>query len=250
MGQRATVSSHGGLALLDKSTHLILEALGRAAADPAGLPLHGGKTAPGLFAATATGKQAAQRCKDEGLLCVVHTEARGKTTREVCAITEKGLAYLLGQVSPKQVLEEFVHALKSRQWQADQLLDIARQMQVSLDALKTAAEKVLQQVHKPGATASPNGNGADTWIVAILSFLARRQESGATDDCTLAELYRQAQQAAPRLSIGQFHDGLRRLHAQEQIYLHPWSGPLYDLPEPPTALLVGHEIAYYASIRG
>jgi len=29
----------------------------------------------------------------------------------------------------------------------------------------------------------------------------------------------------------------------------PWTGPLYDLPEPHFALLVGHEVAYYASSR-
>ena len=28
-----------------------------------------------------------------------------------------------------------------------------------------------------------------------------------------------------------------------------WTGPLYAIPEPPLALLVGHEIAYYASPR-
>ena len=31
-----------------------------------------------------------------------------------------------------------------------------------------------------------------------------------------------------------------------QVYLHPWTGPLYALPEPAFALLVGHEVAYYA----
>jgi hypothetical protein len=51
------------------------------------------------------------------------------------------------------------------------------------------------------------------------------------------------------VTIGQFHDGLRRLHDGATIYLHPWTGPLYELPEPRFALLVGHEIAYYASSR-
>ena len=51
------------------------------------------------------------------------------------------------------------------------------------------------------------------------------------------------------LSIGQFHDGLRELHDREQVYLHPWTGPLYAMPEPAFALLIGHEIAYYASQR-
>jgi hypothetical protein len=237
--------------LAEKSAQLIVEALSRAVADPDGVPLHGGKTSPGLFAASATGKQAAQHCKEEGLLRVVRTETKGKTTTEVCAITEKGLAFLLSQVSPKQVLEEFIRILEGRQGQVDQMLSAARRMQDSLDSLRTAAERALQEVHKPAPPIGPgySSNGAGIWLPAALSYLSERQESGATDDCSLPELYRHAQQNAPRLSIGQFHDGLRKLREQQQIYLHPWSGPLYDLPDPPLALLVGHEIAYYASIR-
>jgi hypothetical protein len=51
------------------------------------------------------------------------------------------------------------------------------------------------------------------------------------------------------LTIGHFHDTLRQLHEEEKIYLHPWSGPLYEIPEPPYAVLIGHEVAYYASTR-
>jgi hypothetical protein len=238
--------------MADKSTQLVLAALSRAVADPTGVPLHGGKAAPGLFAANATGKQAAQLCKDQGYLRVVQTETRGKTTVELCAVTEKGLAYLLSQVSPKQVLEDFVRTLEARQSQTGELLMIARQMQAGIDALKMTAEKVLQQVQKPATpSAGPahSTNGCETWQPAILSLLARWQDAGATEDYPLPELYRQARQQAPSLSIGHFHDGLRRLHDQGQIYLHPWTGPLYDIPEPPYALLIGHEIAYYVSIR-
>ena len=53
--------------------------------------------------------------------------------------------------------------------------------------------------------------------------------------------------AVPELTIGAFHDTLRALQTAGDIYLHPWTGPLYDIPEPPYALLVGHEVAYYAS---
>lgn len=234
----------------DKTTQLVLEALGRAAAEPAGVLLHGGKASRGLFAAGAAGKLAARRSKDEGWLRVVRTETKGKTTHEVCALTEKGLAFLLSQVSPKQVLEDFVRSLDGRRAEVGQLLDAARQMLSGLDGLRGTAEKVLQQVNRPAPAPAPHaGNGAETWPAAALTHLRRWQESGAPDDCALPDLYRQARQAHPALTIGQFHDGLRRLHELQQIYLHPWTGPLYDLPEPPYALLVGHEIAYYASIR-
>lgn len=238
--------------MADKSTQLVLDALSRAVAEPAGLPLHGNKAAPGLFAATTPAKQAAQCCKDEGYLQVVHTETKGKTPKEICAITEKGLAYLLSQVSPKQVLEDLVRALEARQAQVGELVAVARQTQAGFDALKATIVKVLSQVHSGKSLPSgkpPDRNGSETWVAAVQSHLARWQASGATEDCPLPALYRQAQQAEPALSIGHFHDGLRRLHDQEQIYLHPWTGPLYAIPEPPYALLIGHEIAYYASLR-
>jgi hypothetical protein len=228
--------------VVDRPTQILLDGLSRAVADPAGLPLFGGKSAPGLFAATAAGRAVAQRCKDEGLLRVVRTETHGKTPLDVCTVTDKGLAYLLSQVSPKQVLEDFIRTLDARQAQAGELLLIARQMQAGLDALKLSAEKVLEQLHRPAVNGS--ANGSEAWPAAVLSYLARRQE-----DCPLPELFRQATQAAPGLTIGRFHDGLRRLLDAGQIYLHPWTGPLHALPEPPYALLVGHEIAYYASKR-
>lgn len=256
--------------MADKSTSLVLDALRQAAADPAGVPLHGGRATPGLFATTALAKQAAQRCKDEGLLQVVRTEARGKTSQEICALTEKGLAYLLDQVSPKQVLEDFVRALDARQTQVGELVAAAQEWQSNFNVLKAIAEKVLAAVGKrqvlvPGPSdktglANGNGHGAhpapriclsdeDTWTGAILDKLSQWQASGASEDCPLPELLRQARVTTPALTIGQFHDSLRRLHDQEQIYLHPWTGPMYELPEPPCALLIGHEVAYYASLR-
>ncbi|MBM3980250.1 MAG: hypothetical protein FJ304_08190 [Planctomycetes bacterium] len=56
-----------------------------------------------------------------------------------------------------------------------------------------------------------------------------------------------AQNAA--LTIGEFHDCLRQLHTDGALSLHAWTGPLYALPEPQYALLIGHGIAYYASLR-
>jgi hypothetical protein len=79
--------------------------------------------------------------------------------------------------------------------------------------------------------------------------LQNRQDRGALGDCPLPELFREVLAIAPTITVGQFHDGLRTLLEREQIYLHPWSGPLYGLPEPTLALLVGHEVAYYASVR-
>lgn len=264
----------------DKSTQLILAALSRAAACPGGVPLHGGKNVPGLFPTNAAGKQAAQRCQDEGYLSPVvpqdapldgvaggtATLVKKKTAgHPLCVLTEKGMQYLLARVSPRPVLEDFVRALEARQKQADELLGLARQMRESIEALKINADKVLQ--HACRAEAAPERSGLKTLFAdflkesdtapaaeaqaptgshdALLAELERWQSAGASEDCPLPHLFRQL----PAQSIGQFHDALRQLHDQGRIYLHPWTGPLYDIPEPPYALLIGHEIAYYASIR-
>ena len=60
----------------DKLTQLVLSALSRAAAEPCGLPLFQSKSAQGMFAPTAAGRQAAQRCQDEDYLRLVITAAQ------------------------------------------------------------------------------------------------------------------------------------------------------------------------------
>jgi hypothetical protein len=239
--------------LADKSTQLVLSALSRAAAEPAGLPLVGSRGQPGLFAGTVAGKQSAQRCKDEGYLRLVQTATRGKSVVEFCALSDKGLAYLLGQVSPRQVLEDFLRALETRQASIDELLALAQRMQAGLDTLRASAETVLDHLRRQpptdvnGAPAKPPDSEA--WMAAALGCLERWQSASAPEDCPLPELCRQAQRVGPGLTVGRFHDGLRRLHDEGRIYLHPWTGPLHEIPEPAYALLVGHGIVYYASLR-
>jgi hypothetical protein len=152
----------------DKSTQLVLTALTRAAAEGAAVPLHGSKTAPGLFPTTTQGKQAAQRCCDEGYLCAVEqgpdasgtaTPTRTKTTAPLCSITDKGLSYLLGQVSPRQVLEDFVRVLESREAAVAGLLGLARQMQGSLEGLRSSVAPVLEAAKRLEVPARPAANG-------------------------------------------------------------------------------------------
>lgn len=263
--------------MADKSTQLVLDALTRAVADPAGQPLFGNKTIPGLFAASGPAKVAAQRCKEEDFLRVVRTETRGKNEFEICALTEKGLAHLISQTSPREVLEDLVHAVEGRREQLDSLSSSFEQTRATLDALKAAAEKVLAEVvrtspfpttttpnelwEKFQASAPVNGNGTPPAAKpspaemqaslerSLLALLDQWNLSGAMADYPLPELYNRACQTPKQYTLGQFHDALRRLHESAHIYLHPWAGPLYDMPEPAVALLVGHEIAYYASIR-
>ncbi len=203
----------------------------------------------GLFASTPAARRAAERCKDEGYLRTVETAARGKSTQEICALTDKGLAYLLTQMSPRQVLEDLAKALEGRQGQVQELVTAARTWQEGLVALQATVGRVLEAIERSGPAPGANGKPLASTDYVAVAFLGKWQASGQSGDCPLPRLFQEAQHSEAHLTIGAFHDGLRRLHAGGQIYLHPWTGPLYEIPEPAYALLVGHEIAYYASIR-
>jgi len=230
----------------DRSGQLILSALTRAAADGAGVPLHGGKAAPGLFPTTAPGRQAAQRCFDEGYL----RPADGPGSKgPVCTITDKGLSYLLEQRSPREVLEDFVRALEAREGQVAQLVAQARHLQAALEALRGPVAAVLAKVSLPNGELKAlyrDFRSEGEARAAVLAALARWSPVPHRD-CPLPELFRQARADCAGVSLGAFHDTLRGLREQGRVHLHPWTGPLYDMPEPACALLVGHEVAYYAS---
>ena len=235
--------------MADKSTQLVLTALTRAAADTATLPLIGTRSTPGLFPGTALGKQAAQRCRDDGYLSDADAG---------CAITEKGLTYLLGQVSPRQVLEDFVRVLESRAGQVGELMATARRMQASLDTLRGTVTTILHRLAPPGGDLKslftafhkePAPKPANDPAASIREALARWKSSGAAEDCPLPDLFGRLSPSCPGLTIGAFHDLLRRMHDEQEVYLHPWTGPLYAIPQPSYALMVGHEIAYYTSLR-
>src|SRR5262249_10080449 len=263
----------------------------KAAADPGGLPLFAGKTDPGLFPSAAAAKPAAQKALADGLVRVARTETKGRTTRELYELTEKGWEFLLAAVNPKQVLEDFARVLEARRGGVGELLVTARRMADGLHGLKEAVARVLPQVSatrlavpvpanpdrqvggeeqdnpRPGGRGSPlsgnphmNGTAvleapvvADPVADLAAAILARLSDwassANAGEDCPLPELFRSLTTREPQPSIGEFHDALRKLHADGVIYLHPWTGPLYALPEPAYALLVGHGVAYYASPR-
>jgi hypothetical protein len=252
------IAKEGNVA--DRSSQLVLTALSRAAAED-GLPLYASKSGPGLFPSTALGRQAAQRCCDEGYLHARPAAAiAGRSKSQVCTLTDRGRDFLLSQVSPRQVLEDIVRVLEAREAQVGQLQAQVRQVQASLETLRGSIVPVLDRVCQSEAPRNLNGlcrefrheEAASTPtdpVPAILQSLARWEQPGASEDCPLPELFRQAQAACPGLSLGLFHDALRRQQDAGRIYLHPWTGPLYAIPEPPCALLVGHEIAYYASLN-
>ena len=274
--------------MAEQCSKLLLDALSRAAAEPGGLPLHGGKNGVGLFPSARPGKLAAVRGVQGGYLRSLSLNTSGdgtarglrerkKAPAELFVITEAGLSLLLQDANPRQVLEDLVRVLEARQVKAEELLRLAGRTQADILQLKATAERVLQQVPRTetlttsfqmrpavngdrlhrepvsaGSSEKVRGPSAEQVAAlhrAVVAQLDRWQASGAAEDLPLAELFRRVQAGLPGLTIGRFHDALRDLHEAERVYLHPWTGSLHDVPEPAFALLVGHLIAYYASAR-
>lgn len=268
--------------MADKLTQQLLDSLTKAAAHPNGLPLHATKTEPGLFPSTSAAKPAAQKCLADGFVRVLATEQpKGKVPRELYGLTDAGWDYLLAQVNPKQVLEDFVRVLEDRSGEVGELLATARQMADSLQGLKDAVSRVLPvvsatrvadvrsrdpqrsaatSVSLPCGSRLREGLEPTPTAVAVLApeaepelapaILARLADWSELTDCPLPELYRSLSLLDSPPTIGQFHDCLRQLFADGAISLTPWAGPLYAMPDPAFALMNGHGVAYYASLRG
>jgi hypothetical protein len=231
--------------LADKLSQFILDALGRAALAPGGTPLVGTKAAPGLFPATAVARQAAQKAVADGLIRHIAADPKGKADRDLYAATAAGLECLLRQSSPKQVLEDLARAVEARHSQFTDWLTVARETHAELAAVREILAQVIPKLAAPTGYFDAAVSAPD-WLADLRTHLTEWDEAG---DCPLPELYRRVRGPHPALTIGQFHDGLRELHDREQVYLHPWTGPLYALPEPAFALMIGHEVAFYASVR-
>lgn len=228
--------------MADKSARILMSALSRAALAPHGTPLFASRTQPGLFPSSAAARRIAEAACRDGLIRRIAADPKGKADADLFAATNAGLEMLRQQADIQQVLEDLARTIDSRQVQIAELMAIARQTQAETKALKQLLE---QMAADRGAKVERQSE----WFSDAMTRLSQWEDGGAAGDYPLSELYRELQSQDPSLTIGRFHDGLRELHDRGDVYLHPWTGPLHALPEPAVALLIGHEIAYYASLR-
>ncbi len=185
--------------MADKIDKLIVEALRKAAVDRGGMAPFAVRAEPGLFPASAGGKQAAERATTNGLF---------NTDSDLWIINDAGFAMLLERTSPRQVLEDCVRALEARQEQLDDLKSTVNGMFGSLDGLRATIEQTLPTMRGPKSLVVTD-HQSDRAIVDALG----RWQADAGEDCPLPELYRQAELVEPNLSIGTFHFDVRRLQA-------------------------------------
>jgi hypothetical protein len=157
-------------------------------------------------------------------------------------------------------LEDFVRAVEAREAEVQRLSSQVARLANGMESMRTVLQELLPKLidysGKNGMNATLERNAApralgatDEIIAEIKNHLASwHATSDASNDCPLPNLFRAVSQSIA-MTVGAFHDALRQLFEDHQIYLHPWTAPLYTLPEPKFALMVGHEVAFYASVR-
>jgi hypothetical protein len=246
-----------------KVTDALIEALKRALAEPGEQRLFKSGKLAGLFAGRAgvNGEAAALALRD-GLLEVVRTETKGKTTAEWVRLTPRGVNYLHDHESPVQVLRELRDLLQTnREAVPAWLTQMHEELQAlgaclaqdgerflhRLDALSRRVDEALRRADAAGPALPDGAAAAVPWAQSALTYLDRRRAGGAAGACPLPELFAALRDQQPDLTVTAFHEGLRRLQDWRALRLLPFTAPPGELPEPEYALLDGAAVLYYAS---
>lgn len=240
---------------MDKARDLMLEALRAGVAAGQEQRLYRSGKLPGLFGArTSLHAEVAGQAVRDGYLEILRTELRGKTPVEWAKVTAKGVEYLLEQESPVRALEELKAALEMNQdglphWLADLNQRFSEQVQAigrRLEQLAVRAAEAMRRMDKAGPALPEGAAGHIPWAHDAASYLERRREGGLGENCPLSELFSALKEKETKLTIKDFHLGLRRLHDRGALRLLPFTDPTGP-PEPEFALLDGPLVYYYAA---
>ena len=236
----------------DRVNELLVETLSRALSVPGEHRLYRAGKLDGLFPGkSAVSVEAAEFALSEGLLQRVRVEMRGKAEIEWVEIAPPGVEFLHAHESPVHALYEMREVLRSNREAVPLWLDAMRaglrdlETRLSADAERwlerlAAMESRLGDTLRRLEAAAPlvpvEVLESHLWAVDALNYLDRRESAGATDLCSLPELFAAVAGHHAGLSLLAFHDGMRRLHQRRAVRLMPATDPA-TMARPEFALL-------------
>ena len=243
-----------------RRTELLLDALKTAVAVPGEHRLFRAGKLTGLFPSRAGSSAAAALLAiTDGLLETVRTETRGKIVTEWVRGTPKAVGFVHDHDSPKSVLREMrdvLHAARSgvSPWMTDAKAELAAMSAKfeehaaatlkRLDDLADRVESALRRAEAQRPAIAPGVGLVVPWALNALEYLDRRREGGATGDCPLPELFHALRVKTPALEVGEFHDGLKRLHDVRAVRLTA-GGSAGAITEPEYAAVVDGQLMYW-----
>lgn len=221
---------------------LILEAIERALADPVPRKLHGTKAHPGVFlSSTAATKAAAEYCLERRLF-----EPRGELKSKTKAvplygIAPAGVAYLLERDPLRNLLTSTQAGIENLSRLAVDCHQTLVQVQKQLATLGDVVAHTTARLQPPdvskllagvlpaqtvGSDTSGMGGQSHPYRALqseLLSFVQQQRRQAAMRPVELPQLYRFARSRQPALTLGQFHDLVRRMAEARQIRLSPFT---------------------------
>jgi hypothetical protein len=246
---------------MERVTELIAGAVRRALAEPVEHRLYKSGKLDGLFPGRAgvNGDAAATALRD-GLFEIARTESKGKTKSEWVRLTPRGVNFLHEHESPVYALHELRDTLRANRqaipvWLGemraglqtldDRLAAEAHRWTERLEALTRRVEQTLERIEATLPLLPTEVAEAVPWGIDALNYLDRKRNGGGPNECPLPELFAALAQHHPGLSIGSFHDGLRRLRNRRALRLEAPAGA-DGLQQPEYALLDAGKLFYYA----
>jgi hypothetical protein len=239
---------------------LILEALERALADPEPRKLHGTKASPGIFlASSAPAKAAAQQCLEQNLIATRgELKSKGKMV-PLYGVAPAGVAFLLEHDPVRKLLTTtqagVEHLSRLAAGWNQTLVQVQQQLAVLGDVVQHAATRLqppdmsqlLAGMQRPSAPAvnSATALGTPDLLPELLNFVHQQKRQAPLRPVELPQLYRFARSRQPALTMGQFHDQVRRMAETRQVRLSPFTQAMYQLAEPECAMIIGRELMYY-----
>ena len=221
----------------DRVNELLVETLSQALAMPGEHRLFRAGKLEGLFPGKAAASvEAAEFALSEGLLQRVRVEVRGKTEIEWVQIAPKGVEFLHAHESPVHALHEMRATLRANQLAIPVWLDTMRSGLRDLETrLSTDADRWLERLHAMDRRISDTLRRVEAaapivpadvleshpWAIDALNYLDRRASAGATDACSLPELFTAVAGHHATLSLSAFHEGLRCLRKRRAVMLMP-----------------------------
>jgi hypothetical protein len=246
---------------MDRIRETVVAALKQALAGPAENRLFKSGKLEGLFPGRGgvAGEAAAQALRD-GLLEVVRSETRGKTTIEWVRLSPAGVDFLHQSESPVRALEDLRTVLRLNQqavpvWLEEmraglraldeRLAADAQGWQQRLEALTRRVDETLRRIEQMTPPLPADVARDFPWAVEAINYLDRRKGGGPCGDCPLPELFAALCRRHPDLTLGVFHDGLRCLQEGHALRLLPADGA--GMAQPEFALLDGEAVLYRAA---
>lgn len=227
-------------AVVGRAESELLPVLRRLLAQPEGRRLYGSGRSPGLFPSRSVGSERiVADLNERGFITLVDPEndRQGPTA----LLTAEGRRWLVDHDSPRELLEDLLRVGEDQRDILRELATLLAEHERRLERQRQAVAAVLTRLASETAADSP-------CEALALQILAVRDPRGELAVRSFADLYEEIRLRQPGLSIGAFHDAIRRLYDQSKIRLCPWTGPLYELPQPALALLIGHEVLYYVQL--